>query len=282
MQKLRLSALRRFMLWWFSEPASGAYVSGNAAIDFLAARQYLEGFEGVGINALVCAAIGRVLYEHPEANCRIVGRHIYQAPSVGLAMPVNLVGHAGQERMAVSTIAVHDVDSMSLRELAEHTTKQARSEREGHLVDSTNERITRFVEAMPDAVAHRVWSLMGRSAHSPLLAKLVWKRVPVTAAVSNVGSTYRGVPGIWFRGASLSPPERLLHVGTVWGISGVVDEVVPVDGVPTVRPVLPIVLVFDHRLIDGTRAGRMMGRLAEILGDPAGTFGEGASRIIGA
>lgn len=281
MEKLRLSAVRRFMLWWFSKP-TGAYVSANVAIDFHNARAYLADLEGIGINALVCAAIARVLHEHPFANRRIVGRNIYQAPSVGLAMPVNLVGHEGEKRMEVSMTAVREVDGMSLRRLQEITTKQAKTERSGRLADNASERITRVVEAMPDAVNRRIWSLLGRGAHSPMLAGLMWKRAPVTAAASNVGSTFRGVPGIWFRGASFSPPERLLHLGTIWGISGVVDEVVPVDGVPTVRPILPIVLIFDHRLFDGVRAGRLMGRLAEILTDPAETFGPTGDALIGA
>lgn len=268
------------MLWWFSRP-TGAYVSANVAIDFHNAREYLAGVDGIGINALVCGAIARVLAEHPFANRRIVGRSLYQAPSVGLAMPVNLVGHEGEKRMKVSMTAVKEVDQMSLRRLAEITTKQASVERSGRMVDDASEWITRLVEVMPDAVNRRIWGLLGRSAHSPLLAGRMWERAPVTAAASNVGATFRGVPGIWFRGASFSPPERLLHLATIWGISGVVDEVVPVDGVPTVRPILPVVLIFDHRIFDGVRAGRLMGRLAEILTDPASTFGADGERVIG-
>ena len=51
------------------------------------------------------------------------------------------------------------------------------------------------------------------------------------------------------------------------------DEVIPVDGRPEVRPVLPVILVFDHRLFDGVMASRLLTRFASMLQDPASVFG---------
>ena len=36
---------------------------------------------------------------------------------------------------------------------------------------------------------------------------------------------------------------------------------------------LPVVLIFDHRLIDGVRASQLILRMRQILGDPAAVFG---------
>jgi 2-oxoglutarate dehydrogenase E2 component (dihydrolipoamide succinyltransferase) len=47
-----------------------------------------------------------------------------------------------------------------------------------------------------------------------------------------------------------------------------VNEVVAVDGVPVVRPILPLVFLFDHRLIDGREAVTFLVRVKEAIEDP--------------
>lgn len=47
-----------------------------------------------------------------------------------------------------------------------------------------------------------------------------------------------------------------------------VDRVVPVNGVPVIKPMMPMVLTFDHRVLDGFGAAQFMVRLAELLEDP--------------
>ena len=42
---------------------------------------------------------------------------------------------------------------------------------------------------------------------------------------------------------------------------------------------LPLVLVFDHRLFDGVIAGRLLAHLAGMLRDPEATFGVDGTRI---
>ena len=81
-----------------------------------------------------------------------------------------------------------------------------------------------------------------------------------------------------FRSASFFVPSRINMLGTLWATSFVQDEVVPVDGKPEVRPMLPIVFLFDHRLIDGIVAGRIFLRFGQILGDPSTEFGERGER----
>ena len=286
MERVPLSAVRRFMLWWFGR--TSPYVSATAALDFGLARDWLaqlnEGLdptERVSINAFMASAIARVLLDHPVANRRIVGSQIFQPPGVGVAMPVSLIGHAGEKRMEVSMMAVRDIQSLSLRDVARISRKDIAVERSGRLTDDYSELLTKVIEATPDVVTRRIWNAMARFNHSPAFAGRVWKMAPVTTAVSNVGSTYDGTPGIWFRGASVQLPDRLMHVGTLWGLSGVVDEVVAVDGVPTVRPILPVVLVFDHRLFDGYLASQLFRSLTLIVRDPASVFGRDGSAIIG-
>jgi hypothetical protein len=60
---------------------------------------------------------------------------------------------------------------------------------------------------------------------------------------------------------SFSPPEKLVHVGTLFGL-GPIERSAYVDG-DTIRiaPVLPTAFIFDHRLIDGADVLRPCGAL---------------------
>ena len=109
----------------------------------------------------------------------------------------------------------------------------------------------------------------------PKFAERLYDVFPVTTALSNPGSTLpNDVDGILFRGASINLPLRLLHVGTFWGMSTIQKEVIPIDNVPTVRPMLPITLVFDHRLIDGVKASELLLSVCKCIQDPASIFGK--------
>ncbi len=57
------------------------------------------------------------------------------------------------------------------------------------------------------------------------------------------------------------------------------DEVVPVDGKPEVRTMLPMLYVFDHRLFDGVLAGKILTRLFEVLQSPEAHFGPDGRKV---
>ena len=40
------------------------------------------------------------------------------------------------------------------------------------------------------------------------------------------------------------------------------------QGAVVVRPMMPLVLSFDHRLIDGAMAGKFLGRFKELVENP--------------
>ena len=65
----------------------------------------------------------------------------------------------------------------------------------------------------------------------------------------------------------INPPEV-----AILGMGRIRDEVVPIDGAPAVERRLPLVLSYDHRLIDGVTAGTFMAHLIGALEDPAAAF----------
>lgn len=271
------TAVRRALLWWFQAPAV-AHVSMNIAVDFTAARAYLESLatqEGpkVSVQHLLAAAVARTLAEFPLANAHIVGNRIRMRPDVGIAMPVNLLGHPGGAKRELGLMVLQGAQALTLREVAAASTRDVHRERKGEASNPVVRYFVALAGRAPQATLFAAMDSFERLRQVGPISDLFYRIVPVTTLLSNPGAAFPPVPGMLFRGVSLAPPHRLAHVGTVWGSSFVQEEAVVIDGRVEVRPMLPVVLIFDHRLLDGVAAGRMLQRFAQILQDPQAELG---------
>jgi len=271
------SVIREFLLWWFGPPYS-PWVSTSVAIDFTDSRDYLarlaqQDAPKVSVQHLLTAAIGRALADFPDANSRVIGGTIVPSSQVAVAMPVNLIGHKGGKDRELSAAIVEHADTRSLRDIAGHTRKTISEEREGRVTNPIGRWLMRGIKHMPRPVVRRSLDLMDRAAQRVPVAEQLFSQMPITTGLTNPGATLANQEGILFRGAAISLPGRLMHLGTVWAVSAVQDEVIVFNGAPAVRPMLPVVLIFDHRLIDGVRASQLILRLREILGAPEDVFG---------
>ena len=85
-----------------------------------------------------------------------------------------------------------------------------------------------------------------------------------TFTISNFGS-YGG----WMGTPIIRPPEVAIA-----GFGRIREAVVPVDGVPAVRTLLPLVVAADHRLNDGQHLGEFMATLSGYLTDPIRLLGD--------
>ena len=79
-----------------------------------------------------------------------------------------------------------------------------------------------------------------------------------TFTVSNLGMY--GVDA--FSAIIPAPQAAILAIGRI------ADRVVPVKGLPAVRPMMTLTLSCDHRVVDGARAGAFLNDLAEAILDP--------------
>jgi pyruvate dehydrogenase E2 component (dihydrolipoamide acetyltransferase) len=61
-----------------------------------------------------------------------------------------------------------------------------------------------------------------------------------------------------------APQAAILAVGRI------VDRIVPLDGLPVVRPMLTLSVSFDHRVVDGARGAEFLDTLASLAEEPAG------------
>ncbi|WP_454197314.1 dihydrolipoamide acetyltransferase family protein [Nocardia sp. Marseille-Q1738] len=85
-----------------------------------------------------------------------------------------------------------------------------------------------------------------------------------TITISNFGSY-----GTWLGTPLITPPQV-----AIVGFGRIAEAVVPVDGVPAVRRVLPIAVSADHRLLDGDALGEFVTTLERLIAAPLALLGE--------
>ena len=278
------NALRRALLWVFALPAT-AHIVINCAVDFASARAYLDAVNtsetdaaAITIQHLLLGCVGRVLHEFPGANARVQGRRIIRLDQVGAAMPINLLGHEGGHARELGIAAITHLERRSLREIASECRASTRTERRGMATNELMRGLFGLADSIPTLALHRGLDLLERVWAQPRIMDALYSRMPITTFLSNAGATLQEEEGLLFRAATLVVPARIALLGTMWATGRLQDEVIAVDGQPVIRPMLPIILMFDHRLIDGVTAGRMLARFAEILRDPLAFFGADGQR----
>lgn len=79
-----------------------------------------------------------------------------------------------------------------------------------------------------------------------------------TFTVTNFGSF-----GTWLGTPIIRPPEVAIA-----GFGRIAEKVIPVEGVPAVHMVLPIVVAADHRINDGAHLGAFVSDIAKLLLNP--------------
>jgi pyruvate/2-oxoglutarate dehydrogenase complex dihydrolipoamide acyltransferase (E2) component len=79
-----------------------------------------------------------------------------------------------------------------------------------------------------------------------------------TFTITNFGSF-----GTWLGTPIIRPPEVAIA-----GFGRIAEKVIPVDGQPAVRMVLPIVVAADHRINDGAHLGAFVSDIAKLLLNP--------------
>lgn len=266
MKRLRVSGQRRLMLRFFEEPSGDPYVSITMDVNLEPGLQFLDAFERehgerAGVQHLVTAAVARCLHELPTLNVKIVGRAFYQLESVGVAVPVRLSGdsHAADQ---TGMVVLPSVERMTLREIARQTRDRSRAERSDRGFGSAIGR--KLMQRAPGAAEVAV-DLAASALSHPLGYRLLGPWGGVSTAVTNVGAVFELPVGARFRSVSLTIPTRLSHVASAFALAPASEAPVAEGGRVVVRRVLPIMMVVDHRAIDGYMMAKLGERLAKLL-----------------
>ncbi len=260
-------------MWFFDEPSNDPYVSLTFDVDVAPLRAFLDAYErehGVraSVQHAVTRAVARCLVELPALNVKVLGGSLYALDGVNIATPVHLASEGGggdETGMAI----VHDVHRKSLAEVARSARESASHERADRATFSGSAIARRAARFVPDAVLHPALDVARWMLTHPAGYRVLESQFGISSAVTNVGAVFSLPRGARFRAASATIPTKLGPVATVFGVAPTEVAAVVEDGVVVTRTVLPILMVVDHRAVDGVLMARAASRVCEALLAPA-------------
>ena len=266
MRRLRLSGQRKMMLWFFDRPSNDPYVSLTMDVDARPALEFLAAFERehatrAGVQHLVTAAVARCLHDIPALNVKVYGDSIWQLDKVDVAVPVRLDGD-GHATDQTGMVVLHEVDRLSLADIARMTRERSRSERKDGLTTFGSALVRKLVAAAPQRAARAALDVVGSVLQSSVGARLLPHVARVSTGVTNVGAVFKMPDGARFRAASMTVPSKLGPMASVFALAPVCDAPIAREGRVEVGPVLPVVMTVDHRAIDGYLMAKLGERLA--------------------
>jgi len=243
------------------------------ALEFSAAYSQTRGVR-ITPSHLVAKAITHCLVVRPELNGMLRGGKVHLRQHVSVFFQVNVPGPAANgspdDRIAKATLSgttVHATDTLSLADIAQAFYRQAAEVKRRR--DPAFGPSLRIVSAIPWAWVRTFlklagWLIYGLNLN---LGFLGLPRDPFgSVMISNVGGM--GIDVAW---APLVPYSRVPLLLTLGAIT---DKAVVENGEVKVRPILPIGVTFDHRLIDGVHAAQMSAEFKKCFAEPAKYFGK--------
>ena len=272
MRLLEMSSTRRLMLWFFDDPSGDPYVSVNFDVDITPLRNFLDAFERehaerITIQHVVTKAVAKCLAEVPALNVKIMGRRLHALDRVDIAMPVHLDTSGSRDETGM--VIVRSVDRLSLLEVANATRRTTREERGGTASMSGSAFARKAMRALPNALLHPTLGALSWLMSHASVYQLLEDHIGISSAVTNVGSVVALPKGARFHGASATIPCKFGHLASVFAVAPTQVAAVVEDGSVSTRTVLPLVMIVDHRAIDGVLMGVAVTRVVEALLNPA-------------
>ncbi|MBN2360038.1 MAG: 2-oxo acid dehydrogenase subunit E2 [Deltaproteobacteria bacterium] len=237
------------------------HIFGFTDIDMTKAQQFMDDYGQrhgckVTVTHFVTRALALAFAKHPELNAKIGWSRIWLRDHIDIFCQVATEG--GRD---LSGFKLRGADQMSLQQIAEKLQGSARDIREDK--DPTFKRSRNLFRALPLWGVRFVLALMSLLTNklNLHLPKLGMPRDPFGSAMV----TSVGMYGIDSGFAPFTPVARCPIILTVTRIKprpwAEGDKVV-------VRPVLRLCGTFDHRVIDGARAGMFSGVIEAPFHDP--------------
>ena len=236
-------------------------VYGTLAVDAGAALAYIQGVRArTGVKVTVTHLVGRALAlalrDTPDINGRIVGRRLYQRPTVDIGFHV--VIDDGHE---LSLAKVDRADEKDVHEIAGELSAKAEKIRARR--DEQFEQSKSVTERLPGFLLRpvlRFFSYLANDRGMDIKFLNVRADPFGSAMVTSVGML-----GIDIGYAPIFP---LANTPILVLVGEVQDKPVARDGQVVIRPMLNLSVTFDHRFIDGYHAGRMSRSVREYFEAP--------------
>ncbi len=261
----KMSLWRRVALHVWEEPTSPT-ICATRDYDVENALKFLDTFNAghqthLTMTGLLIKAAALSLRKFPELNRRIVGKKLYDLPTIDIAAPVN-VGGKGETAM----IVIHDADKKSLEEIALDLKGRVKATKESSGKFEATGDLGKLLDAIPPFALNTIVKAAKYAMSNFNFAEILpdIEVSPGSFSVSSLGMNESAT----FSGLALMPPPGVGIVGSM--VIGRVEKkpVVENDTI-VVRHRLPLMAFFDHRAVDGWKITRYGQYWQDFLNDPA-------------
>lgn len=250
------------------DPPLDPTIYGEAEIDATALQRYVAEVrertgQKVTITHCVARALALVLKENPALNCTIRRGRIWQRTGVDVFCQVAVPPEEKTKLQGadLSGAVLRDCDQLKPDAIAQ--TLAAIADKIRKRDDPLLKQTKRNLEWMPAWLARIMMRVLSWLSHD---AGISLKAIGIPDdPFGSVMVTSLGMMGIRKAYAPLFPTAK--GIGVVL-VGGVYDGVVALDGKPEVRPLLPLTIAIDHRLIDGFQASVMAREVVAKLTQP--------------
>ena len=197
--------------------------------------------------------------EFPLLNSTIRGRRVYQRKNCDVFFHVSRVNKNGEEDL--SGKAIRNINNLSVQEISQKLNSEGRTIKDKE--DTTFKSIKKLITITPNFLIKIILRL---SAFIHINMN-VWSHLLGTKR-DTFGSIMLTNVGVFGVKEAFVPFVRYAGIHVICCVGKVYEDAVLRDGV--VRPGKKIVLSWslDHRLIDGSTAGKMATRLQELFENP--------------
>lgn len=266
--KKDLSSFRRIAIGTW-QTAYDPSVYGSLTLPMDEAMKFLDAYrEKTGrrltLSHMMAKAVAAVLEDLPDANAILRWNRIYLRKTIGVFFQVAMKDQeTGEIDLSGSTI--HDANEKTLVEIFDTFKAQVEKVRSGK--DKELEGTRQTFKSIPYFLLNLFLNTLGFLAFTLNLdlRKLGMPKDPFgSVMVTNIGSL-----GLEEAYVPLVPYSR---VPLLIAMGEVKEEPIVVDGAVTVGSVMRVFATFDHRILDGSHAAKMVKTLRAWFEDPFAHF----------
>jgi hypothetical protein len=202
---------------------------------------------------VLIAATGRALRAHPQFNRRILKRRVWSFRDVNIVMPF-------RPKSGLDVMFFGNVDRKSIAEIAREAWRNSQSAAGDHegFPQPAYMRLPRRVQSLLQPL--HVWLVN----HANLKVRGTNNRQRAASTMVNYFG-HRGMAPMRSFKPSRLPYESVTLTVTMGAIE---QRPTVVDGEVAIRPIAPIFVRADHRIVDAHEIGAFAETLRKLIGDP--------------
>jgi hypothetical protein len=235
----------------------------DEALRYLAAYREASG-KHLTVSHMMAKVVGQVLHEMPQINAVLRWNTIYLRKNVSAFFQVAIEDERTGE-IDLSGLKIDEPHRKSLAEIVDEF--EAKAARVRAHQDESLERSRGILHRIPALLLRPVINLLSFASYT-LNLNLRWAGIPAdpfgSVMVTNIGSM--GLE------AAYAPLVPFARVPLLVAMGAVEDIPVVEDGRVTVGKAMRLFSTFDHRVVDGAHAAKMVAILRRYFEDPFASF----------